>query len=229
MSPEKFIGLAEEIGLIDTLGFQILRKACEQGARLKSFFANDAPFTISVNISCKQFAYQNFVEKVKNVLTETNFAPANLKLEITESVFIEHKEKAVEMLHELREIGVEINIDDFGSGYSNLSYLMQLPISTLKIDRSFINPINVNGRNLEIIQTILTLAQSLGIKIIAEGVEDESQLDQLKTLNCEGAQGYFFAKPMSYEKMLSFLENREMVPTNIPTSFEKLPVSPIIQ
>jgi diguanylate cyclase (GGDEF)-like protein/PAS domain S-box-containing protein len=229
VSPEKFIGLAEEIGLIDTLGFQILRKACEQGTKLKSFFANDALFTISVNISCKQFADVNFVDKIKAVLAETKFAPEDLKLEITESVFLEHKEKAVEMLHELREIGVEINIDDFGSGYSNLSYLMQLPISTLKIDRAFINPINVNGRNLEIIQTILTLAQSLGIKVIAEGVEDESQLEQLKSLNCEGAQGYYFAKPMSYDKMLDFLENKDMVPTNLPGNFGQLPVHEIVQ
>lgn len=229
VSPEKFIGLAEEIGLIDALGFQILRKVCVQGALLKSFFADDAPFTISVNISCKQFAFPNFVEKVKQVLAETNFSPEHLRLEITESVFIEHKEKGVEMLHELREIGVEINIDDFGSGYSNLSYLMQLPISTLKIDRSFINPITVNGRNLEIIQTILTLAQSLGIRVIAEGVEDETQFNQLKSLSCEGAQGYFFAKPMSYEHMREFLENKEMLPTNLPGRFESLPVLPIIQ
>lgn len=229
VSPEKFIGLAEEIGLIDVLGFQILRKACEHGSKLRSFFADDAPFTISVNISCKQFAYSNFVEKIKAVLAESNFSPECLKLEITESVFIEHKEKAVEMLHELREIGVEINIDDFGSGYSNLSYLMQLPISTLKIDRTFVNPTNVNGRNLEIIRTILTLAQSLGIKVVAEGVEDESQLAQLKALNCEGAQGFFFAKPMSFEHMQEFLEDKEMSPTNVPASFDRLPILPIVQ
>ncbi|MCW5959401.1 MAG: EAL domain-containing protein [Pyrinomonadaceae bacterium] len=229
ISPEKFIALAEEIGLIDALGFQILRKACRQGLVLKSFFPLDAPFTISVNVSCKQFANPQFVGEIRSVLTETGFAPENLKLEITESVFIEHKEKAVEMLHQLREIGVEINIDDFGSGYSNLSYLMQLPISTLKIDRSFINPINVNGRNLEIIQTILTLAQSLGIKIVAEGVEDASQLDQLRSLNCEGAQGYFFAKPMSFEKMTEFLENKNMSVTNIPSGYDEVPIVSLVQ
>jgi diguanylate cyclase (GGDEF)-like protein/PAS domain S-box-containing protein len=229
VSPEKFIALAEEIGLIDVLGMQILRKACRDGSELQSFFPNDVPFMISVNLSCKQFANPRLVEKIEGVLDETGFAPENLKIEITESVFIEHKEKAAEMLHKLREIGVEINIDDFGTGYSNLSYLMQLPISTLKIDRSFINPINVNGRNLEIIQTILTLAQSLGIKIVAEGVENESHLDQLKTLNCAGAQGYFFAKPMSFENMKDFLENKNMIPTNLPERFEKLPVVSTIQ
>ncbi len=229
VSPEKFIALAEEIGLIDTLGMQILRKACRQGNELKSYFASDVPFMISVNLSCKQFAYPQLVEQIEEVLFETGFAPENLKLEITESVFIEHKEKAADMLHQLRDIGVEINIDDFGTGYSNLSYLMQLPISTLKIDRSFINPISLNGRNLEIIQTILTLAQSLGIKVIAEGVENKTQLDHLKTLNCEGAQGYFFAKPMSFECMKDFLENKNMLPTNLPGNFGEVPVVSTIQ
>lgn len=229
VSPEKFISLAEEIGLIDILGMQILEKACKQGLELKSYFPTDVPFMISVNLSCKQFAHTQLVEKIQEVLNETGFSPENLKLEITESVFIEHKEKAVKMLHQLREIGVEINIDDFGTGYSNLSYLMQLPISTLKIDRSFINPINLNGRNLEIIQTILNLAQSLGIRVIAEGVENKSQLDQLKTLNCEGAQGYFFAKPMSFESMKDFLGNKKMSPTNLPEPFDKVPVVATIQ
>jgi diguanylate cyclase (GGDEF)-like protein/PAS domain S-box-containing protein len=229
VSPEKFIALAEEISLIDILGMQILQKACRQGKQLQSYFASDVPFMISVNLSCKQFANPQLVKKIQEVLQETNFAPESLKLEITESVFIEHKDKAAEMLHQLREIGVEINIDDFGTGYSNLSYLMQLPISTLKIDRSFINPINLNGRNLEIIQTILTLAQSLGIKVIAEGVENETQLDQLKSLNCEGAQGYFFAKPMSFDNMKDFLENKNMRSTNLPERFNEIPIVATIQ
>ncbi len=229
VSPEKFIALAEEISLIDILGMQILQKACRQGKQLKSYFASDVPFMISVNLSCKQFANPQLVEKIQEVLRETNFAPESLKLEITESVFIEHKDKAAEMLHQLRDIGVEINIDDFGTGYSNLSYLMQLPISTLKIDRSFINPNNLNGRNLEIIQTILTLAQSLGIKVIAEGVENETQLDQLKSLNCEGAQGYFFAKPMSFDNMKDFLENKNMRSTNLPERFNEIPIVATIQ
>lgn len=207
VSPEKFIPLAEEIGLIDLLGEQILRKACEQGLSLQKEFSA-APLTVSVNLSVKQFAQPSLVKRIKRILEETNFAPENLKLEITESVFIEHRERAVEMLNQLREIGVEINIDDFGTGYSNLSYLMQLPISTLKIDRSFINPLEFAGRNLEIVQTILTLARSLGMTVIAEGVETEAQLEQLKNLNCGSAQGYFFAKPMSFEDIKKFLAEK---------------------
>ncbi len=205
VTPDKFISLAEEIGLIDQLGEQILRKACQQGQILKKNFPADSTFTMSVNLSCKQFARLDLVETIHRILKDTGFSPHELKLEITESVFIEHREKAVEMLHRLRELGIEINIDDFGTGYSNLSYLMQLPISTLKIDRSFISPIDSGGRNLEIVQTILMLANSLGIKVIAEGVETEAQIEQLKILQCEGAQGYFYSKPMSFDDTTEYL------------------------
>ncbi len=203
--PERFIPLAEEIGLIDVLDAQILRIACRQGQLLKKNFPADATFTLSVNLSCKQFAQVNLVETIRRILNDTGFPPHELKLEITESVFFEHREKAVEILHRLRELGIEISIDDFGTGYSNLSYLMQLPISTLKIDRSFINPDKNEGRNLEIVQTILTLANSLGIKVIAEGVENEEQVENLKKLKCEGAQGYFYSKPMSFDDANKYL------------------------
>lgn len=226
--PDKFIPLAEEIGLIDVLGEQILRKACEQGSELRKHFPAGKPFTLNVNLSCKQFAHPNLVRRIKRILEETDFAPHNLKIEITESVFIEHREKAIEMLNQLRDIGVEINIDDFGTGYSNLSYLMQLPISTLKIDRSFINPLEFQGRNLEIVQTIMTLACSLGIKVIAEGVETEAQLEQLRILNCQEAQGFFFAKPMSFADTQNFLDTEAQ--TNIrENKFEDVPLVSTIQ
>lgn len=212
ITPDKFISLAEEIGLIDQLGEQILRKACQQGQILRKNFPADSPFMMSVNLSCKQFAQMELVETIHRILKDTGFSPHELKLEITESVFFEHREKAIEMLHRLRELGIEINIDDFGTGYSNLSYLMQLPISTLKIDRSFISPIDNGGRNLEIVQTILMLANSLGIKVIAEGVETEAQIEQLKILQCEGAQGYFYSKPMSFDDTTEFLSGG--VPAN---------------
>jgi len=168
------------------------------------------------------------VTKIKRVLEDTNFPGSKLKLEITESVFFEHQEKAVEMLHQLREIGIEINIDDFGTGYSNLNYLMKLPISTLKIDRSFISPMESNGSNSEIVRTIVMLARNLGMKVIAEGVETKEQLDELKKLNCEGAQGYFFAAPMSFEKVQYFLNENGI--TNIPESnFEDVSIVSMIQ
>jgi EAL domain-containing protein (putative c-di-GMP-specific phosphodiesterase class I) len=229
LSPDKFIPLAEEIGLIDALGEQILSKACSQMRFLKENSFAETGIFLSVNLSCKQFAQPHLVEKIKQILEETDFPPHLLKLEITESGFFEHKEKAVKMLPSLREVGIEINIDDFGTGYSNLSYLMQLPISTLKIDRSFIAPIKENGENIEIVEIIVMLARNLGMKVIAEGVETETQLEQLKKLDCEAAQGYFFSKPMDFADVQQFLtENTEIKPT-LPAKFEGVEILSIIQ
>ncbi|MDQ6786392.1 MAG: EAL domain-containing protein [Acidobacteriota bacterium] len=208
VSPDKFIPLAEEIGLINMLGEQILRRACEQGCQLQSCLPEGAPFSVSVNLSVKQFANAALVKDIEKILRETSFSAHNLKLEITESVFLEHKERAVEMLHELRALGVEINIDDFGTGYSNLNYLTRLPITTLKIDRSFIAPIEGDGKSVEIVQTIVMLAHNLGMRVTAEGVENEIQLEQLKKLNCEAAQGYYFAKPMNFEDAMAYLGDK---------------------
>jgi diguanylate cyclase (GGDEF)-like protein/PAS domain S-box-containing protein len=201
---KKFIPLAEEIGLIDTLSSQIIKTACLQIGALQTE-SMDAPLSLSVNLSCKQFAQPNLVQKIVQVLDQTGFAPSRFKLEITESVFFEHQERAIEMLNELCRLGMEIHIDDFGTGYSNLSYLVRLPVSTLKIDRSFISQIGATAGNSEIVQTIVLLARNLGMKVVAEGVETEYQLAELKKLDCEGAQGYLFARPMSFESLVEFM------------------------
>jgi diguanylate cyclase (GGDEF)-like protein/PAS domain S-box-containing protein len=220
--PSKFVPLAEEIGLIDALGEQILRRACEQGYRLNQFFlrmngdetigggggGKEDSLILSVNLSCKQFAQPKLAANIKRILEETRFDPGNLKLEITESVFLEHTEMAIATLQQLREWGIEINIDDFGTGYSNLHYLSQFPVSTLKIDRSFTALIKESGQNITIVQTIMMLARSLGMKVIAEGVENEIQYEQLKALNCEGAQGYYFGRPMDFAEAEEFLRNK---------------------
>lgn len=203
--PTKFIPLAEEIGVIDALGEQIFRKACSQ-IRLLENPSSRQPYVLSLNVSCKQFAHPNLVNKIKQILEETEFPAHRLKIEITETVFLEHRETAIEMLKQLCEFGIEINIDDFGTGYSNLSYLTRLPVSTLKIDRSFISPPDGEENNMEVVQTIVMLARSLGMKVVAEGVENEAQLEQLKALNCEGAQGFYFAEPMIFEDVQRFLE-----------------------
>jgi EAL domain-containing protein (putative c-di-GMP-specific phosphodiesterase class I) len=195
---------------------------------LKDMMTDSQPLILSVNLSCKQFANPNLVTKIGRILEDTGFPGNKLKLEITESVFFEHQEKAVEMLYQLCDLGIEINIDDFGTGYSNLNYLMKLPISTLKIDRSFISPIESNGSNSEIVRTIVMLARNLGKKVIAEGVETQAQLDELKKLNCEGAQGYYFAAPMAFEKVQYFLSENGMA--NIPENrFEDVSVVSMIQ
>ena len=229
LSPDKFICLAEEIGLIDTLGDQILRRACSQMQFVNKNLIDESRLFVSVNLSCRQFAQNDLVKRIKLILEETGFPPHLLKLEITESVFFEHKGKAVEMLHQLRDLGIEINIDDFGTGYSNLSYLMQLPISTLKIDKSFIAPIRENGENIEIVEIIVMMARNLGMKIIAEGIETEVQLNQLKKLNCENAQGYFFSKPMCFEEISHFLNKNAEIIAKSPSKFEGVEVFSTIQ
>lgn len=225
--PEKFIALAEEISVIDALGGQILEKACSQMISLKNKLSGDFFPTLSVNLSCKQFAQTNLARKIEKILDETGFPADCLKLEITESVFIEHRERAIETLNKIRDLGIEINIDDFGTGYSNLSYLLQLPISSLKIDRSFIAPLADSEHNLQIVRTIVMMARSLGLKVVAEGVETEVQLEQLKKLGCEGAQGFYFSEPMDFAEVENFLSEKQMI--RLPSEFDTMPVVTTIQ
>lgn len=207
IKPSKFIALAEEIGLINRVCEQVLRKACQQIGSLQKRQTDEKKYAVSINLSYRQFSQKNLVRSIEDILDETNFSPQRLKLEITESVFFEHQDRAVVMLNQLREDGIEINIDDFGTGYSNLGYLMKLPISALKIDRSFVSMIDSEGRNDEIVRAIITLARNLSLKVIAEGVETRSQLEALKRLKCEGAQGYFFSEPMTFDALKGFLDH----------------------
>lgn len=216
LSPNKFIPLAEEIGLIDELGEHILRLACSQMQMLREEMPETSSLILNFNLSGKQFEKPDLVQNIKKIIDETGFPSDRLKFEITEAVFFTYREKAVQTLHRLREIGIEINIDDFGTGYSNLSYLVQLPISTLKIDRSFVEPIKENGGNNKIIQTIMMLAHNLGMKVIAEGVETEAQIKELRKFNCESAQGYYFSQPMNFDNIQQFI--KQQPPINLPDS-----------
>ncbi|HEY9751100.1 MAG TPA: EAL domain-containing protein [Allocoleopsis sp.] len=199
ISPLDFIPLAEETGLIVPIGQWVLRQACRQLYDWQQLVSSAWPITVSVNLSSRQFIQPDLVDQVGQILHETNLNPRYLKLEITESVVMENAEIATTMLQQLKSLGIQLAIDDFGTGYSSLSYLHRFPIDTLKIDRSFINRIDVSGENLEIVRTIVTLAWNLGMDVIAEGVETAKQLAQLKALKCEYAQGYFFARPLDHE------------------------------
>jgi EAL domain-containing protein (putative c-di-GMP-specific phosphodiesterase class I) len=164
--------------------------------RWQKEYGVENPLFISVNLSGKQFAQPDLIEQVKNVIHETRLSPRGLKLEITESVVMENFETATEMLQQLRDLGVQLSIDDFGTGYSSLSYLHRFPIDTLKIDRSFVIKMIDNNENLEIVRTIVMLAQNLGMDVIAEGVETKEQLALLRKLKCENGQGYYFSRPL---------------------------------
>jgi EAL domain-containing protein (putative c-di-GMP-specific phosphodiesterase class I) len=161
---------------------------------------------MSVNMSCRQFAQPDLVHQVEQVLLETGLDARRLRMEITETAIMEHVETASAVLFKLRALGVKLALDDFGKGYSSLSYLHQFPFDTLKLDRSFIARIGPRGENTEIVRTIIALAQALGLDVVAEGVETARQRDQLRELGCQFAQGYYFSRPLTAQAASAMLE-----------------------
>jgi diguanylate cyclase (GGDEF)-like protein len=206
--PAEFIPLAEETGLILPIGEWVLRTAC---AQTKAWQAEGmVPILIAVNLSARQLQNQNLVEIVKQALSETGLAPHYLELELTESVLMQNLEANSASLEKLHAMGVEIAIDDFGTGYSSLSYLKRFPISSLKIDRSFVRDLTTDSDDQAIVKAIITLARSLKRKVVAEGVETEEQLSILRSLDCDEMQGYLFSKPLPAEDAGKLLkENME--------------------
>lgn len=194
--PDSFISVAEETGLIIPIGYWVLGEACRQMRAWQIQFPADPPLTISVNLSTKQFSQPGLIEQINQIMQETDLEANNLKLEITESVLMENIQSATFMLLQLQQMNIQLHLDDFGIGYSSLSYLHRFPTNALKIDCSFIAKIGANGENSEIIQAIITLAQSLNIDVVAEGVETVEQLAQLRAMKCKYAQGYFFSQPL---------------------------------
>ena len=205
INPDEFIPTAEETGLIVTIGEWVISEAAHQLSRWQKIFPFDPPLTVSVNISSKQLL-PTLVKHIKDVLGKTGLDPGSLILEITESILMESAEMVAPLLLQLKGLGVKLYIDDFGTGYSSLSYLHGFPVDVLKIDRSFIARIGSNGDNLEIVKAIVTLAHSLDMKVIAEGVETEEQLEKLKKLGCEYIQGFFYSKPLEMKMFEDLLK-----------------------
>jgi EAL domain-containing protein (putative c-di-GMP-specific phosphodiesterase class I) len=199
VSPGTFIELAEETGLIIPIGWWVLREACRQIRMWQTRFPTDPPLTISVNFSGKQLKQPHLVERIERMLQETSLDPHSLKLEITENAVMDHTGAVIATLSQLKALGIQIQLDDFGTGYSSLSYLQHFPIDTIKIDRSFISQMGVNGNGPGIVQTIVVLAHELAMNVIAEGVETGEQLAQLEQLECEYGQGYLIARPLDGE------------------------------
>jgi diguanylate cyclase (GGDEF)-like protein len=195
--PSDFIPLTEETGLIVPIGTWVLWEACQQLRNWQLQFANASFLQISVNLSSLQIKQLDFVDNLWKILADTGLNGESLHLELTETLLMDQGERTLELLSLIKEQNVKLSIDDFGTGYSCLSYLHRFPIDTLKIDRSFVSPINAEGENCEIVKTIITLAHSLGMKVIAEGVETTAQLTHLRNLGCEAAQGYLFSKPLN--------------------------------
>jgi EAL domain-containing protein (putative c-di-GMP-specific phosphodiesterase class I) len=207
ISPAEFIPLAEETGLITLIDRWVLREACRQLRVWQEQFRAIPPWSVSVNLSGKQFSQPNLIEEIDRILAETGLEGQYLKLEVTESVLIENAESAAAMLGKLREREIQVCIDDFGTGYSSLSYLHRFPINILKIDRSFISCLDRMGENSAIVRTIATLAQDLQVGLIAEGVETAGQMAFLKTLGCQCGQGYWLSPPLESKAMETFMHN----------------------
>src|SRR5690349_2553948 len=207
VSPDDFIPLAEETGLILPIGLQVLREACGQLRKWQQRSLYNKDLIMSVNLSGKQLTQPDLIERIEEVLHESQINPWHLKLEITETVVMENPELAAVTLAKLRGLGVRLSIDDFGTGYSSLSYLNRFPVDMLKIDRSFVTSMNKADENLQIVKTIVTLAGNLGMQVVAEGVETEEQLEQLRSLKCQYGQGFLFSKPLDVSDADLFILN----------------------
>ncbi len=209
ISPLKFIPVAEETGAIVQLGEWVLEEACRQLRLWEEMFNFDRPLIMSVNLSGKQFAQPDLVDRIQAILAETGLNAQSLKLEITESVVMDDVESAIEVLKQMKALNVKLGIDDFGTGYSSLSYLSRFPTDTLKVDKSFVGLMELGeGENVAIVRTIVTLAHALGMDVIAEGVETAAQLAKLRAIGCEYGQGYFFAKPLPSDEATALMALR---------------------
>ncbi len=205
ISPEKFIPIAEETGYIVEIGQWVLKEVCSTWKMWKDLYNHTG--LISVNVSAVQLTKEGFVDMVRDVLLENNMNPAELELEITESVFINDIDRVLGILKELKALGIRLSLDDFGTGYSSLTYLKDLPMDTLKIDKSFISNITENNRQAEIADALIELVHKLNMETIAEGVETKEQYDFLKYMKCDNIQGYYTGKPMSKHDAEGIVDN----------------------
>lgn len=231
--PSEFIPLAEETGLIVEIGQWVLQEACQTLRVYQQQFASATELKFSVNLSSEQLQDPNFIQTVDRVLSQSGLDGRYLKLELTESMLMSHEEKHIKTLQQLRDRNITISLDDFGTGYSSLSYLYRFPLDTLKIDQSFVSRMISEPKDAEIVNTIISLARTLNMDVIAEGIETEEEVLHLKKLGCERGQGYWFSPPMSQEKLEEHLQAGpqwfvQQQPMNPNLSFLAPSTSPIV-
>jgi diguanylate cyclase (GGDEF)-like protein len=209
--PSRFIGVAEETGLIVPIGAWVMRAACAQNKAWQD--AGLGRLRVAVNLSARQFGAADLLERIEQALQDSALDPGCLEIELTESLFMSDVTPAVDLLHRMKALGVQLSIDDFGTGYSSLSYLSRFPIDTLKIDRSFVADITHDANDAAIVTSIIALAHNLKLAVIAEGVENVEQLDYLRRHGCDEIQGYYFSRPLPAEQFEQLLHQRLALPT----------------
>jgi EAL domain-containing protein (putative c-di-GMP-specific phosphodiesterase class I) len=219
--PVEFIPVAEETGLIVPITYWMLEESCRQIVHFQRLNPEREPLFLSVNLSGRHFAHGDIVERIQDIMIETQIAPQCLKLEITESAVMDNPEKAIATLRRLKNLGLQLSIDDFGTGYSSLSYLHRFPIDTLKVDRSFVGSMEDGTENGEIVRTVIALAKALNLDVVAEGIETIHQLHMLRILGCEYGQGYLFSRPVPLDEAEKIVEDttrwQKIVPDNNPS------------
>jgi diguanylate cyclase (GGDEF)-like protein len=203
--PSNFIPVAEETGLIHKIGEWVLKEACQQIRNWQKLGVIDPNFSVSVNLSARQFAQVNLMDKIIHILAESDLSPSCLKLEVTESAIMDNPRSAADILSKLRQQQIQLSMDDFGTGYSSLSYLQSFPMDYLKIDRSFVMCLDGTKEQLGLVPIIVKIAQTMQMKVVAEGIETSEQLAQLRSLNCGFGQGYFFSKPLTAKKVVELI------------------------
>jgi EAL domain-containing protein (putative c-di-GMP-specific phosphodiesterase class I) len=214
VAPGTFVPLLEESGLIVPVGAWVLRTACRQA---KVWQEEGLPaMRISVNISSRQFRSESLVETIRDALESSGLAPESLELELTESLLVESAENAVTIMQRLKALGVTLSIDDFGTGYSSLNYLKRFPIDCLKIDSSFVHDLHTSAKDAAIVEAISALAKSLGIGLVAEGVEETRQADFLRARYCTELQGFLFSRPLAAEEIVDAV--RKLAPASEETA-----------
>jgi EAL domain-containing protein (putative c-di-GMP-specific phosphodiesterase class I) len=213
ISPQTFIPIAEDSGLILPIGQWVLERACQQASAWQ--LAGLPRIPIAVNVSGVQFQRQDLAEIVRKNLAEYDLDPAMLRIEITETVIVSARERAIALLHQLRTLGVGLALDDFGTGYSSLSYLRSFPIDTLKIDRSFVAEMLTNHTTASIIEAIISMTRILGLRVIAEGVEDHAQFAFLQKIGCDAVQGFYISPAVpadDFAKLLAEFDGASLLP-----------------
>lgn len=203
--PDEFIGIVEDTSLVVPIAWWVLERACHQLAIWQRLFPVDPPLTMSINVSGKLFLTDDMAKRVASLLEECAVAANTVRLEITERVVMDHGDMVLIALADLRELGIELDIDDFGTGYSSLSYLQRFHYDTLKIDRSFVQTMSEKIDSSAIVEAIISLGGTLGMKVVAEGVETEDEVSRLRAMNCPSAQGYWYSRPMNQDAVNDYL------------------------